>query len=181
MGTKPAVFPKNLRWLLQKQMFFRQEAVYQAIQDPFVRADGPIDKDTAWHELKKKLKMTGALVDNVDVLRLMDGTSPAHSDILHVRFTKSGVVSAQALPVDDMQALLAYVIEKIKDISAQIRTGRIDIAPFRRDQKRACTYCPFGPICTFDVLVDGNEYRLLKNIPKEAIWEEIVKYCARGE
>ncbi|MGI6162325.1 MAG: PD-(D/E)XK nuclease family protein [Bacillota bacterium] len=180
-GHKTGSIPQEPQMASAKANVLPAGAVYQAIQDPFVRADGPIDKDTAWHELKKKLKMTGALVDNVDVLRLMDGTSPAHSDILHVRFTKSGVSSAQALPVDDMQALLAYVIEKIKDISAQIRTGRIDIAPFRRDQKRACTYCPFGPICTFDVLVDGNEYRLLKNIPKEAIWEEIVKYCARGE
>ncbi len=156
-------------------------AVYMAIQDPFVRADGPMDKDTAWHELKKKLKMTGTLVDNVDVLRLMDGTSQSYSDILHVRFTKAGVSSAQVLTEINIQALLAYVIEKIKDISAQIQTGRIDIAPFRRNQKRACTYCPFGPICTFDVLVDGNEYRLVKNTPKEAIWEQIMKYCARGE
>ena len=134
-GHKTGSIPQEPQMASAKANVLPAGAVYQAIQDPFVRADGPIDKDTAWHELKKKLKMTGALVDNVDVLRLMDGTSPAHSDILHVRFTKSGVSSAQALPVDDMQALLAYVIEKIKDISAQIRTGRIDIAPFRRIRK----------------------------------------------
>lgn len=156
-------------------------AVYLAIQDPFVREDGPLDRDVAWKELKKKLRMAGTLVDNIEVLRLMDETSSTYSDILPVRFTKSGVSSgSQVVSEDDLRMLLQYVKEKIKNISIEILSGRMDIAPYRRNQIRACTYCPFGPLCTFDVLVDGNDYRLLKSIPEKAIWDDIRKYC-RGE
>ena len=119
-------------------------AVYLAIQDPFVREDGPLDRDVAWKELKKKLRMAGTLVDNIEVLRLMDETSSTYSDILPVRFTKTGVSSgSQVVSEDDLRMLLQYVREKIKNISIEILSGRMDIAPYRRNQIRACTYCPF--------------------------------------
>ena len=45
---------------------------------------------------------------------------------------------------------------------------------------RGCTYCPFESFCVFDVLLEGNEYRVLRNIPKNAIWDAIMN-DAKGE
>ena len=150
-------------------------AVYMAIDDPFIKEDGPIDPDSAWAELKKKLKMSGALVDDIEVLRLMDETSLGSSDILPVYFTKAGKIGSSSKTVagDDLNALLTYVTGKVSQISAEIISGKIDIEPFRRNQQRACTYCVFGPLCTFDVLVEGNRYNTLKDVSTEHIWEEI--------
>ncbi|HHY11582.1 MAG TPA: hypothetical protein GX529_03025 [Firmicutes bacterium] len=155
-------------------------AVYLAIEDPFLKEDGPIDSDAAWLKRKKNLRMTGALVEDIDVLRLMDKTGSGHSDIVPVQFTKAGIgSSSQTVAESDLNVLLDYVMDKISRISADIISGRIDIAPFRRNQQRACTYCAFGPLCIFDVLVEGNAYNMLRNLSKEQIWEEI-RSVSRG-
>lgn len=150
-------------------------AVYLVIDDPFIKEDGPIDSEAAWIKQKKKLKMTGALVDDLEVLRLMDGTSSGSSDILPVYFTKAGNIGSSSKTVagEDLNALLTYVLGKVSQISAEIISGRIDIEPFRRNQLRACTYCAFGPLCTFDVLVEGNQYKIFESVSRERIWDEI--------
>ncbi|HHT84264.1 MAG TPA: helicase-exonuclease AddAB subunit AddB [Firmicutes bacterium] len=159
-------------------------AVYLPIHDPFLKEHGPLDREEAWLKRKKKnLKMAGLLLEDMDVLKLMDTAASGYSDILPVHFTKAGGVGSNSSTVaeTDLELLLDYVEHKVGQISADIISGRIDIMPFRRNQQIACTYCEFSPLCTFDVLVDGNEYNTLSNLSRAQIWEEIRSICRGGE
>jgi len=159
-------------------------AVYLPINDPFLRERGPLNRDEAWLKRKREnLRMAGLFVDDLDVLRQMDGTASGTSDIVPVYFKKSGGLgsSSQLVPEADFEALLEFAEHKVRQIAADIISGKIDIRPYRRRKRTACTYCEFSPLCTFDVLVEGNEYNTVVSIPKEQIWEEIRKVCVGGE
>ena len=80
-----------------------------------------------------------------------------------------------------MELLLGYVEHKLSQICADIIAGKIDIRPYRRNRETACTHCEFSPVCTFDVLVEGNEYNTLSNLSKAQIWEEIREIMRGGE
>ncbi len=158
-------------------------AVYLPIYDPFIKTDGPLDSGSAWAERKKNLKMAGLLLEDIDVLRLMDSAASGYSDILPVQFTKSGGIGAKSHTVAgaDLELLLDYVEHKVKQICADVISGRIDIMPYRRNREIACTYCELSPLCVFDVLVDGNEYNTLSHLSTGQIWEEIRNICRGGE
>jgi len=152
-------------------------AMYQPIQNIFIRTDGPLDKDSAWAEIRKKLRMTGIFMDDLEVARLMDKTSSAHSDLVQVQFTKSGLgAKSPVVSQEKIEALLNFAIAKVEDTCSKIISGRIDVLPFSKKQLKGCRYCPFGSFCTFDVLIEGNQYRVLKDIPKDVIWAEIKRY-----
>lgn len=157
-------------------------AFYMPIRDPFIETEGPCERELVVKEIQKELKMTGILVDDLDVIRLMDNTtSSGQSDLVSVTFTKSGVGAASSTAsYDQVRALLNYVMRRVSDISSEIVSGRIDISPFLKNEMRGCTYCPFESFCVFDVLLEGNEYRVLRNIPKNAIWDAIMN-DAKGE
>jgi len=149
-------------------------ALYFTVYNPFIRTKAPLSSEEASKSLKKELKMTGVLVKDYDVLRLMDETSSDHSDLIPVRFTKKGDVSGSSIySQDDFEMLLDFVKEKVKKISREIMSGKIDISPCRQNEDRACKRCPYGAFCNFDVLVDGNEYRTLKPLSKDRIFDKI--------
>ena len=157
-------------------------ALYMPIRDPFIRTDGPRDRESALEQVRKELRMTGIVIDDLNVIRLMDKTtSLGQSDLVNVQFTKQGVsANSPVASYDQMRALLDYVMRKITAISEEIVSGRIDISPFLKNKVRGCKYCPFEPFCVFDVLLEGNEYRVLRNIPKDAIWGLIEDYGKGG-
>jgi len=157
-------------------------ALYMPIRDPFIRTDGPRDRESALEQVRKELRMTGIVIDDLNVIRLMDKTtSLGQSDLVNVQFTKQGVsANSPVASYDQMRALLDYVMRKITAISEEIVSGRIDISPFLKNKVRGCKYCPFEPFCVYDVLLEGNEYRVLRNIPKDAIWGLIEDYGRGG-
>lgn len=148
-------------------------ALYFTLRNPMIPAKGPVPPDLSAKNMTKALRMTGLLIDDLGVLRAMDSDSPKHSDIIPVTFTSKGVgkMSSVARP-DDFEALLGYVRRKVEEMCERIYSGDIEIAPYRRGQVRACTFCPYGPLCTFDILLPGNRYRVILP-PPGGVWEEI--------
>lgn len=147
-------------------------ALYFTLQDPIVSASGPLPQEEADKAIFRALRMSGLLVDEADVLRMMDTDSERYSDIIPVQFTSKGVSSRSIAKRDDFEALLGFVKRKVQDMCVGIFAGNIEIAPFRRGQARACQYCPYGALCSFDILVEGNRYRHIKP-PAAGVWDEI--------
>ncbi len=152
-------------------------ALYFAARDPVASVSGPgspgsVGEDPAG--LLRGMKMTGLLNADPTVLRLMDSASSGHSDIIPVQFTLSGVgKNSQVAPLEDLEALLAFVNRKVREFCLEIFGGNLDIAPYRRGTRRACTYCPYGSLCTFDILVPGNRYRSVSPTEKTLAWNLI--------
>lgn len=155
-------------------------ALYFTLRDPMITAKGPVPPDVSARSITKALRMTGLLIDDLDVLRVMDSDSSSYSDIIPVAFTSKGVGKKSSVArLADFEALLGYVRQKVKEMCDRIYAGDIEIAPYRRGKERACTYCPYGPLCSFDILLPGNRYRVIVP-PPGGIWEEVRGGVAGG-
>jgi ATP-dependent helicase/nuclease subunit B len=156
-------------------------ALYFVTRDPVINSEVPIGASDAQQQVMKALRMSGLVTSDIKVLRSMDPLDRGYSNIIPVSFTKTGVgANSKIVPAGDFGDLLEFVREKVREVSGQILSGRADIFPFRKGQKRACTYCPYGPLCVFDVLVPGNQYRVIKPIPKEEFWKNVRQRQVKG-
>jgi ATP-dependent helicase/nuclease subunit B len=146
--------------------------------DPLISRPGPADPAEAELEVRKRLRMSGLVADSVEVARLMDADSSSHSDIIPVQFLAGGGLGARssAAAPDDLSALLDFVRDKVRDMATGILGGRVEIAPYRRGASRACQYCPYGPLCSFDILLDGNQYRVVRTVPEDALWDDVRRH-----
>lgn len=147
-------------------------ALYFTLRDPIVIASGPMPPEEAADKVLRSLRMSGLLVDDQDLLRMMDAGSSRYSDIIPVQFTSKGVSSRSIAKQEDLQALLGFVERKVQEMCSRIFAGDIEIAPYRRGTLRACQYCPYGALCAFDITVMGNRYRVIKP-PPSGVWDEI--------
>ncbi|MEG3070956.1 MAG: hypothetical protein RQM92_09280 [Candidatus Syntrophopropionicum ammoniitolerans] len=51
--------------------------------------------------------------------------------------------------------------------------GVIDIHPYLDGANRPCRYCPYKPVCRFDILLAGNAYRIIKREDEDTIWNRL--------
>lgn len=152
-------------------------ALYYAIIDPILPSSGPVSEEEARKMMAKRLRMSGLVVRDEDIVRLMDAGGAGYSDIIPVQFLSGGGLGANssAAASEDFACLLKFVERKVGEMASRVFSGRVDIEPYRRGPERACQFCPYGPLCTFDVLIPGNRYRIIRPIPRENLWEEFRK------
>ncbi|MGE5579170.1 MAG: PD-(D/E)XK nuclease family protein [Bacillota bacterium] len=152
-------------------------ALYYPIIDPIIASPGPVSEEDARKLMAKRLRMSGLVVRDEEIARLMDADGAGHSDIIPVQFLSGGGLSAtsSAAGSEDFASLLGFVERKVGEMAARVFAGRVDIEPYRRGPERACQYCSYGPLCTFDVLIPGNRYRVIRPTPRESLWEEFRK------
>lgn len=150
--------------------------LYFRIDDPLIKTDGGIPQE---EELEKKLlqelRMTGMVLADPTVVKLMDNEMGADSDLIPVRIKKDGSFAARSsvFTREQFNLLRAFLRAQLTAAGSDIIDGVVDIAPLRRGTVRSCRYCPFKPVCQFDILMEGNTY---KNVPledRETIWGKL--------
>ena len=152
---------------------FPAGAFYLTIADPVVRLSAP--PEDLERLAGQEFRMTGLLLGDTSIARLLDSSSERRSDIIPAEFLKDGQLGARSSSVapNDLHLLLKFVREKIRQMAGEVLSGRMDIAPYRKGSQRACRYCPYGPLCCFDVLIEGDRYRIIRSLGKESLWKEI--------
>ena len=156
-------------------------ALYFVVRDPIIPTSGPVPEEQSKESLLKSLRMSGLVAGDRQIAGLMDSEMRGHSPIIPVQFTKDGLgARSSVVPKDKFPFLLDFVEEKVRSLASQVLKGKADILPYRRGQKRACTYCPFGPLCQFDALIPGNYYRNIKPVSPEVIWNELGGQQSKG-
>lgn len=149
--------------------------LYFPVRDPFLRVDEPVD-EAEWEALvRNALRMEGMFVDEVPVLRLMDEGLAEGSRLIKIRVTKAGSVykGSSAAPPERLERLLRHAEQTAVALGRDILSGRIEAAPYRIGNERACTYCPLKAVCRFDPMVEGNGYRRLEVPAGEEAWRLI--------
>lgn len=147
-------------------------AFYFRVLTPVKREKVPPVPDPSSSPVLKNRKMRGLVVNAPEILSLMERErNSGPSRILPLRYLKSGGVSGSVIAKEDMENLLKFVEEKVRELGRGIIEGDISIAPYRRGRERACQYCPYGPVCTFDILLPGNTYRKLEGLPGEKAFD----------
>ncbi|MBN1391223.1 MAG: exodeoxyribonuclease V subunit gamma [Sedimentisphaerales bacterium] len=76
-----------------------------------------------------------------------------------------------ALKSDDFERVIKFTEKKIIRLSEEILSGRIEVRPYRLNQKSPCGFCKYKAVCRFDWQV--NEYNILDSLDKVGALEKM--------
>ena len=137
-------------------------AFYQLLDDPLVRAE---NADKARKEAIRRLRLSGILLADSAVIRLMDAADPPYS---LMKLTKNdGLVMDRdfLLSPEGMGRLLRLAADTARSISSRISSGVIDRSPLVNNRRRAaCAYCRYKDICRLENLHTERAKRVLGKV-----------------
>lgn len=120
-------------------------AFYQRLTDPVVRAES---EEEALRERLKRLRLSGVVLAENEVLALMDQASPPLSLPKYIKKDGSLTDNDRLLSREQMQQLLTFAQNKATNLATQITEGLIRRSPLVKSNGRAaCAFCPFEGVC----------------------------------
>lgn len=147
---------------------------YFKIDDPMIKTE---EKAVEFieNEIRKKLKMKGLVLKDVNIAYEMDKELGRSSDIIPVGLKKDGQFTSNSSAVDEetFMDLIKHVRRLVTEISYEMMKGNIKIAPSKNGQKTACDYCSYTSICQFDSSLEDNEYKNMKKLSNEEVLKRI--------
>ncbi|MDN5344360.1 MAG: ATP-dependent helicase/nuclease subunit, partial [Clostridia bacterium] len=148
--------------------------LYFAVRNPVVRQRLPVRGEAEVEKLhRQELKMRGLVLDDPGIIRLMDREVERNPDLLPVRLNKDGS-PRKGSPVAgraEMALLLELARNRAAGLAGAILAGRVDISPYRQGTRRGCEFCPYHPVCGFDLQIPGPAYRRLGVLKGEDFWQ----------
>ena len=151
--------------------------LYFKMIDPIIKTDRNKSEEQIKEELKKKFKMNGMILADINVIKKMDKKlEKGASNLIPVYLDKNGNISnswSNVLTKEEFTKLQKTAEKIIKKIAKEILSGNIDIKPAynRKTKIDACKYCEYKTICRFDPKV--NHYAFINNKSKEEILETL--------
>ena len=118
-------------------------------------------------EIRKKFRMNGIVLADVNVIKMMDTSITGTSDIIPVTLKQDGTISeykSSTMNEQDFEELQKSVSDVIKQISNEILSGNIDIKPYSYKEQTGCNYCQYKSICMFNPNLKDNTYNLIKKV-----------------
>jgi ATP-dependent helicase/nuclease subunit B len=76
-----------------------------------------------------------------------------------------------SLKSDDFEKVLTFTQRRIVELVSKIAEGKIEVTPYRLNNKVPCGYCKYKSVCRFDWQI--NDYRVLEPVGKKAMLERI--------
>ena len=128
---------------------------------PLVAAYKNVSREEAEKALLDTLRMKGWLLDDAKVIRTIDESN----QYLCVKLKGDGEIDghnkSSVKAEKEFEVLAAHTMEKLREAGEKVLSGDVEIAPFFVKGKSACTYCPYGDVCGFDLKLGQFEYREL--------------------
>ncbi len=145
--------------------------LYYHVDDPMAEGKTDLVADDINKEIIGKLKMTGLVSDNTDVIKMLDSGMISKSDIIPVEIKQDGSLSArsQTMSADEFTAISGFVNKKIREFGRNILNGDISVNPAEMGNTSSCTYCSYRSICGYDEKIDGYKRRKLDISKDEAM------------
>ena len=153
--------------------------LYFNLIDPVIKSKKSLSQEEIEEQIRKKFKMQGLILADVDVVKMMDTTlESGASDIVPAYIGKEGTLSntrSSSVNRKQFEYLQKYTNKIIKQISTEILSGDIDINPYynTKNKKTPCDYCAYKSICNFNGADCTNGYNYINNAEKETILEMI--------
>ncbi|NLK20836.1 MAG: helicase-exonuclease AddAB subunit AddB, partial [Epulopiscium sp.] len=153
---------------------FPAGAFYFKIDDPLIRSAKEMPNEELERLLLKNLKLSGIALGDIDIIKEMDTELERFSEILPVEVTRSGIGRrSSTATMEEFNNLREYVRNIVTEIGKEILKGNVKISPYKSKQNTSCDYCLYKSVCQFDMLLEDNKYRVLKNLNKDEIWKEL--------
>ena len=151
--------------------------LYFNLIDPVIKSEKNMTEEEIENEIRKKFKMQGLVLADVNVVKMMDtNLEKGSSSIIPAYIGKDGDLSqsrTSGVSRKQFEYLQKYMNKIIKKISEEIMGGNIDINPYYKKKKTPCTYCNYKAICGFDTGNSNNRYNYINEMEKNAVLELI--------
>ena len=153
--------------------------LYFKMIDPIVKSDKNKTEEEIKEELKKKFKMNGMVLADINIIKKMDKTlEKGASNTIPVYLDKDGNISNSRSNVVTKEQFtrLQKTSEKIiRQIAREILEGNIEIKPTynKKTKEDSCKYCEYKTICRFNPKL--NNYSFIENKSKEEVLEQLNK------
>lgn len=151
--------------------------LYYQIQDPLAEETSTVlSEEEINDKIRKQLRMTGMVNDDLSVISNLDQNVAAGSDVIPVKVNKDGSLSSSSrvLSTNAFSQISDYVDQTIKGIGIDILSGKITLNPFESKTATACDYCEFKKVCGYDGKISGYEKHKLEELSQEEAYEKIV-------
>lgn len=137
------------------------------------------DEDSVREKVLKENKFKGFLIKDKDIVKHLDkkvDSENKYSSIFQLELKKDGDIGSRTKGLDpeDFDVVNDFVLEKAKEISEKIYTGRIDISPFKYGDEVACRFCLYNSICQFDMTTGSNKYNMVKNVASGNKFDDVI-------
>lgn len=155
--------------------------LYYHISDPCISTDGSaVTEEEINQNILKELRMKGMVNDDPQIVKLLDSSMTAKSDIIPVDYKKDGsfASTSSVLGEDHLAMVTHFVTNKIKHIGKEILAGDMSVNPYELGVKSACTYCLYTGVCGFDSKIVGFERRKLDAVSSD---EALIKIVQEAE
>ena len=133
---------------------------YFNIDDPIVNE--PEDPSDTEGLIMKSFRMSGLVLDDMDMIGSMDVNIEGESDILPVYVRKTdGLPGANSSVIsrEGFGELREKVTEIARDMGIRMVSGDIRPYPYKKGGRTGCDYCEFGGVCGGDAVEGGMAYR----------------------
>ncbi len=151
---------------------------YFGLIDSVLKAKKNKTDEEIEEELKKEFKLSGILLADVHVARMMDkNLEKGYSNIIPAFIDKEGQLSlsrSNVVNLEQFRMLQKHTKKILAQISKEVLSGNIEMKPYKNKAKHAhCEYCPYKSICNFSIDKKGNNYFYIKNMDKEEVLDKI--------
>lgn len=137
--------------------------LYFVLGDPILKEKAPLDEEELAARRRKHFRMTGLLLKDPEVIRLMDAAAE-RGELLPARLRADGTLDqrSSAVALEEFQLLLELAWSKAQELLKRIMEGEVSPHPYRLGNETPCNRCPYRGVCGFDLRLPGNTYRKLK-------------------
>ena len=145
--------------------------LYMPAREVLLRADGPLSEGEADAERRRKLRRSGLLLREAEVLSAME-----HGEMkrfLPVKVKDGEVVDTESLCArEQLGALARHVETTLLALAKELGRGNIEARPaWRGRSDNACLRCDWREVCRFDPARDRKNRRY--KLPAAEVWEKI--------
>lgn len=125
---------------------------YFHLDDPIVESKY---EDAAKEEILRKLKMSGVVNEDFNLIEQMEHTASEGFLTLPVKATKTGFDKRSSiLNTTQLLNLGRFVEKKMTELGNSLMNGDISIRPYEYEGRKPCDYCDFRNVCAYEEGVD---------------------------
>ena len=149
--------------------------LYYHVDDPIIDAKTELQPDDINDMIKSKLRTTGLVNADRDIVEMLHEGIQAKSDVIPVTLLKDGVSFSSYSDVignEDYKRVSEHVNRKIREFGKRILQGDISVNPYEAGNRNSCTYCDYRSVCGYDEKIPGYSMRKI-NMNGDAALEEI--------
>jgi len=136
--------------------------LYTPVRTEILTADHDVSDQTLNEKLDDKLKRSGVVLDDIEIVNAMEPGTDSAKHFIPVSFKNDGTIMqsrSSVLSMSEFQNLEKHLKRALKACAELIASGTVDTDPIR-DSSAACMYCDYRKVCQFDPAngVDTDRY-----------------------